>query len=80
MERLNTSVYCSRILRFVDFDIPTGSTTVMNGGLLKQISLADFYRIDDLCRYRKGHVKKVSENTFVIDRWIYNAINKGEIL
>jgi hypothetical protein len=76
-KRLNASKTFSRILRFVDFDIPSGVSVIMNGGLINKISYADLGKLLSLAEYSKGHARQISEHTFVIDRWIYDAIKNS---
>jgi hypothetical protein len=59
-ERLNTNKHFSRILRLIDFDIPTGAYMVMNGGTINYINYENTQRILDMSKYARGHVRPIS--------------------
>ena len=79
MERVNDSKYFSRIIRFVDFDILSGTATIMNGGFIRELSWNEQLELRRLIG-KKGHAKRLSVNTIIVDRWICNAINNGTFI
>ena len=87
MERLNRSTNYSGILRFIEVDISTGTSKILIGNKVytkgpevHTISHMDVNTLIYLLKYRKGHVKRLTRNTFIVDRWIIGNITKGERL